>query len=144
MTTSRGSRPWSALAIACRASETMLLTRSVIGISSSNIAGGMSGRTSVMRRSSVRLNMGLGNYALKVFLRQMLHVTNGDMVIRGFKAGQIPGVYLAWVDPLHDGPVPETSSLEELSDVRARALADFGWGSYSQIRQRFSTRDQTL
>src|SRR5712691_9851803 len=74
----------------------------------------------------------------------MLHVTNGDSVIEGFKEGEIPGVYLAWVDPLHDGPVPETSSLEALSDVRARALADFGWGSYSRIRQRFSTRDRTL
>ena len=74
----------------------------------------------------------------------MLHVTNGDSVIEGFKAGRIPGVYLAWADPLHDGPVPETSSLEELSDVRARALSDFGWGSYSQIRQRFSLRDRTL
>src|SRR5712691_9838363 len=74
----------------------------------------------------------------------MLHVTNGDSVVEGFKSGEIPGVYLAWADPLHDGPVPETSSLEALSDVRARALADFGWGSYSQIRQRFSTRDGTL
>src|SRR5207247_1139589 len=74
----------------------------------------------------------------------MLHVTNGDSVIEGFKEGEIPGVYLAWADPLHDGPVPETSSLEALSDVRARALADFGWGSYSRIRQRFSTRDRTL
>ena len=74
----------------------------------------------------------------------MLHVTNGDSVIESFKAGQVPGVYLAWNDPLHDGPVPETSSLEELSDVRARALSDFGWGSYSQIRQQFSKRDRTL
>ena len=74
----------------------------------------------------------------------MLHVTNGDSVIESFKAGQVPGVYLAWRDPLHDGPVPETSSLEELSDVRARALSDFGWGSYSQIRQQFSKRDRTL
>jgi hypothetical protein len=31
-----------------------------------------------------------------------------------------------------------------LSDVRARALSDFGWGSYSQIRQQFSKRDRTL
>ncbi len=74
----------------------------------------------------------------------MLHVTNGDSVIEGFKAGQIPGVYLAWIDPLHDGPVPDTPSLEELSDVRARALSDFGWGNYSQIRQRLSERDRTL
>src|SRR5580765_6226146 len=74
----------------------------------------------------------------------MLHITNGDAVLDGFRSGQIPGQHLAWFDPLHDGPVPDTPSLEELSDVRARALADFGWGSYNEIRQRFLTRDGTL
>ena len=54
MTTSRGSRPSSTSAIAARASETTFEARSLIGISSSRIAGGMSGRTCVIRRSSVR------------------------------------------------------------------------------------------
>ena len=57
MTTSRGSRPSSTLAIATRVSETTFEARSLIGISSSRIAGGMSGRTCVMRRSSVRRNI---------------------------------------------------------------------------------------
>ena len=74
----------------------------------------------------------------------MLHVTNGDSVIHGFQAGSIPGSYLAWRDPLHDGPVPGVSSLEALSDIRARALSDFGWGSYEKIRKEYSLRDRTL
>ena len=56
----------------------------------------------------------------------MLHVTNGDSVLKGFREGGIPGTYLAWRDVLHDGPVPETASLEALSDVRARFLSEFG------------------
>ncbi len=56
----------------------------------------------------------------------------------------MPGDYLAWRDPLHDGPVPEAASLEALSDIRARALADFSWGSYDEIRLEFAERDRTL
>ena len=60
----------------------------------------------------------------------MLHITNGDSVIETFHAAGVPGVYLSWRDPLHDGAVPETPSLEALSDIRARALSGFGWASY--------------
>jgi hypothetical protein len=74
----------------------------------------------------------------------MLHITNGESVVRGFRAGGISGVHLSWDDPLHDGPVPGAVSLEELSNVRARAVAGFGWGSYDEIRARFSRRDRTL
>ena len=58
MTTSAESRPSMTFAIVCRVSETTFDARSLIGISSSRIAGGMSGRTSLMRRSSVGRNMG--------------------------------------------------------------------------------------
>ena len=46
-----------AAATAARASATMFDARSLIGSSSSRMAGGMSGRTSRMRRSSVRRNI---------------------------------------------------------------------------------------
>src|SRR5471032_2851941 len=51
--TSRGSAPSMTAVIAARASETTFEARSLIGISSIRIAGGISGRTSRMRRSSV-------------------------------------------------------------------------------------------
>lgn len=73
-----------------------------------------------------------------------LHITNGDSVIGGFREGKIPGSYLSWRDVLHDGPVPWTSTLSDLSDIRARALSEFGCGSYGQIRSAFSDRDQAL
>src|SRR5215207_612165 len=57
MMTSRGSRLSMALATAVRVLDTTFEAPSVIGISSSRIAGGMRGRTLVMRRSSVRLNI---------------------------------------------------------------------------------------
>src|SRR5689334_1257547 len=54
--TRRGSCPLRTLAIACRVAATSSDARSVIGISSSRIAGDSSGRTWVIRRSSRRFN----------------------------------------------------------------------------------------
>jgi hypothetical protein len=75
----------------------------------------------------------------------MLHVTNGDSVLAGFREGGIPGTYLAWRDVLHDGPVPQTASLEALSDVRAQVLSEFGGeGDYAGLRAELAERDRTL
>jgi hypothetical protein len=74
----------------------------------------------------------------------MLHITNGQSTIQGLAEGAVPGAFLAWKDPLHDGPVTEMSSLEELSRVRARALAAFGWGSEAVFHAEFADRDRTL
>ncbi len=74
----------------------------------------------------------------------MLHITNGESVTGTFRQVRFPGTYLAWNDVLHDGPVPATSTLSELSDIRARALAQFGWGSYDRLRSGFTVRDDTL
>jgi hypothetical protein len=74
----------------------------------------------------------------------MLHITNGDSVTGTFRQVRFPGTYLAWRDSLHDGPVPQTSTLSELSEVRARALAGFGWGDPEKLRADFATRDRTL
>jgi hypothetical protein len=76
----------------------------------------------------------------------MLHITNGDSVVHGFRAGAVPGTYLPWRDVLHDGAVPQTSTLEELSDIRAGALANLGddGGDYEELRASFAERDRTL
>jgi hypothetical protein len=75
----------------------------------------------------------------------MLHITNGDSVLAGFREAGIPGAYLAWRDVLHDGPVPQTESLEALSDVRARVISEFGGeGDYAGLRSEFAERDRTL
>lgn len=74
----------------------------------------------------------------------MLHITNGDSVVGTFRQVRFPGSYLSWKDVLHDGPVPQTTTLSELSDVRAQALASFGWGDYEDIRAGFAARDKML
>jgi hypothetical protein len=74
----------------------------------------------------------------------VLHITNGDSVAGTFRQVRFPGTYLAWKDSLHDGPVPQTSTLNELSDIRAQALAGFGWGDPEKLRADFASRDRTL
>src|ERR1051326_7826958 len=75
----------------------------------------------------------------------MLHITNGDSVVGTFRQVRFPGVYLPWRDVLHDGPVPQTVTLSELSDIRAQALAGFGKDdSYEKMRAGFAARDQAL
>jgi uncharacterized protein DUF1835 len=74
----------------------------------------------------------------------MFHITNGDSVISSFRQARFPGSYLAWRDVLHDGPVPQTETLNELSMIRAAALADFGAGDAEKMRQSFAERDRML
>ena len=54
----------------------------------------------------------------------MLHIVNGDCAIEALKDSGIEGDFLSWLDVLHDGPVPEGLSLEELSEVRGGFIAD--------------------
>lgn len=75
---------------------------------------------------------------------RVLHITNGDSAVEGLREGNIAGDLLPWRDVLHDGPVPETSTLEELSEIRCRALAAFGWGAYPRLRRGFAARDAEL
>lgn len=75
----------------------------------------------------------------------MLHVTNGDSVLAGFRDGGIAGTHLGWRDVLHDGAVPQAESLEALSDIRARVRSEFGGeGDYAGMRAAFAERDRTL
>ena len=45
----------------------------------------------------------------------MLHIVNGDCAIEALKDSGIEGEFLSWLEGLHDGPVPEGLSLEELA-----------------------------
>ncbi|HEY1940040.1 MAG TPA: DUF1835 domain-containing protein [Candidatus Angelobacter sp.] len=74
----------------------------------------------------------------------MLHITNGESVTGTFRQVRFPGTYLAWNDVLHDGPVPQTETLNDLSEIRAQALVSFGGGDYEKLRAAFTARDQTL
>jgi len=77
-------------------------------------------------------------------MEKILNITNGDCAVKIMKAAGVSGEFLPWRDVLHDGPVPEGLSLEELSEVRAQFIADQGWGKQESIRQDFIERDNKL
>jgi len=54
---------------------------------------------------------------------RFLHVANGYSTTRLIHQAGIPGTCSIWADPLHEGPVPDGLSDDELLDVRARHLA---------------------
>ncbi|MCC7547302.1 MAG: hypothetical protein IT532_06020 [Burkholderiales bacterium] len=75
----------------------------------------------------------------------MLHLTDGDCAAQALILGGIaPHDIVPWRDVLHEGPVPAGLPLEQLSDVRARFLAESGSGDYEGIRALFYERDVRL
>jgi len=71
----------------------------------------------------------------------VLHIVNGDCAIQALKDSGIEGDFLSWLDVLHDGPVPEGLSLEELSEVRAEFIADCDWAVLEKAKNAFQKRD---
>ncbi len=75
----------------------------------------------------------------------MLHITNGDIAVERMRDGGLRGEYLPWRDVLHEGPVPVTATLEELSAIRARYLTEeCGYGDEALIAAQFGRRDALL
>lgn len=74
----------------------------------------------------------------------MLHITNGDSAVDRLRAAGIEGATLPWRDVLHDGPVPEGRSFDELRAVRAAFLAGRGWGTREGIEAELAARDAQL
>lgn len=73
-----------------------------------------------------------------------LIITNGDaageLLRRSFAGAEV----LPWRDVLHDGPVPLTHDLAELTAIRARYLAGRGWGEFARIEADLAARDRGL
>lgn len=76
-------------------------------------------------------------------MNSILNITNGDSAVEIMKSAGIPGDHLPWRDILHEGPVPENRSLEELSEIRAKFISD-RWGNAKETRQSFIERDTAL
>jgi len=74
----------------------------------------------------------------------MLHVTNGDSAVLGIEGTGVGGDVLPWRDALHEGPVPAGVDDDELRAVRARFLADCGWGDAEAIEADMRARDERL
>ena len=73
-----------------------------------------------------------------------LIITNGDAAGELLRKAFIGTEVLPWRDVLHDGLVPITGTIEELSELRADWLAECGWGDRDVLRGNFQARDRGL
>jgi len=73
-----------------------------------------------------------------------LFITNGDAAGELLRKGFTETEVLPWRDVLHDGPVPLTDTIEELSEARADFLAERDWGDPDVLRENFAARDRGL
>ena len=73
-----------------------------------------------------------------------LIITNGDAAADNMREARINGEILCWRDVLHEGPVPPTGTLAELTAIRAEYLADRGWGEREEIATYLQARDRGL
>jgi len=77
-------------------------------------------------------------------MNKVLHIVNGEATINRLKTAEIQGTFIPWQDFLHEGPVPESLSLEELSKIRAEYISTKGLGSFDEVYQNFRERNSTL
>lgn len=73
-----------------------------------------------------------------------LNIVNGDTCIQIMREAGIEGDFLPWRDFLHEGPVPAHLSFDELSEVRAKFISHYGFGSFPEIMQEFHERNAQL
>ena len=71
----------------------------------------------------------------------MLHVTNGESV--SLDRSGLGGEVLAWIDVLHEGPVPAGLGLNDLTRLRAKFL-DGAWPGARSAAETLSNRDAAL
>ena len=74
----------------------------------------------------------------------MIHITNGDCAAGVIRETDIAGPVIPWRDVLHEGPVPDGLSLDELRAVRARFIAVAGWGAFDAVLADLEARDGAL
>jgi hypothetical protein len=74
----------------------------------------------------------------------MLHLTNGESAAESLRGSGVSGRVISWQDVLHEGPVPAGLTLEGMSEVRARFLADWDGESFPAVSATFAERDSAL
>lgn len=73
----------------------------------------------------------------------MLHVTNGSIAVSRLHDLGLPGQFVPWDDPLHEGPVPSGVSEAELRHIRAEFLST-EVPEIADIERALAGRDQRL
>jgi hypothetical protein len=77
-------------------------------------------------------------------LTQRLNITNGDSAASTLSEAGVAGKIIPWRDVLHEGPVDSSLSLEELSNDRARFIAEQGWDDFAHVSGNFAERDRVI
>ena len=73
-----------------------------------------------------------------------LIVTNGTSGVNSIARIRPGDRFLSWDDVLHDGPVPSDLTLDHLSSIRARFIAENGWATPEEAHERFELRDHLI
>jgi hypothetical protein len=76
--------------------------------------------------------------------RKYLHVTNGDSAAEILRQSGVGGIVTVTADVLHEGPAPGGLAPERWRKVRARYLAESGYGDYDSCLAQLTRWDRTL
>ncbi len=74
----------------------------------------------------------------------MFHITNGDSANAYLKRIGVKGIFIAWQDVLHDGPLTDETNIQKISDHRSVFLAEYFCLSLQLVRKKFAHRDNLL
>ena len=77
-------------------------------------------------------------------MTRRLNITNGDSAVGTLDEAGIAGKTIAWRDVLHEGPVDSSLSLAELSEQRAKFIAERGWDDFNHVSGDFQERDRII
>jgi hypothetical protein len=72
---------------------------------------------------------------------EILHITNGDSAATTLRQTALGGTVMSWQDVLHEGPLASVPPAE-LRRMRARFLAEQGWGDAGEIEDELRARDE--
>lgn len=75
---------------------------------------------------------------------KVLHVFNGDSTADVFRRSGVPGDVTLTADVLHEGPAPAGVNPERWRKVRARYLAESGYGDYDECLARLTLWDRKI
>src|SRR4051812_29682980 len=74
----------------------------------------------------------------------MLHARRGGSPVSGIEPPGVGGDVVPWRAALQEGPLPADADAAQLRAVRARFLADCGWGEAAAIEAGMRARDERL
>ena len=77
-------------------------------------------------------------------MKGVLHITNGDSAAERIRAAGLKGDIVPWRDVLHEGPVPGKLGFAQLREVRAKFIAEGGWGTWEDVAASLAERDAMI